>query len=103
MIENIGAKAACAQLEGWKPSEDGRDAIVKAILLQDFSQAFAFMTRVALKAEALGHHPEWFNVYNRVEILLTTHDADGVTDLDVQLAQFIDEISADRTSSQDPS
>ncbi|KAK0360118.1 hypothetical protein LTR94_028559, partial [Friedmanniomyces endolithicus] len=90
MIENIGAKAACAQLEGWKPSEDGRDAIVKAILLQDFSQAFAFMTRVALKAEALGHHPEWFNVYNRVEILLTTHDADGVTDLDLMAGVLAD-------------
>jgi 4a-hydroxytetrahydrobiopterin dehydratase len=56
------------------------------------------MSRVALQAEAMGHHPEWFNVYNRVEILLTTHDADGVTDHDVQLAQFIDSITNDLTT-----
>jgi 4a-hydroxytetrahydrobiopterin dehydratase len=97
MDGNIGAKAACAMLDGWKPGEDGRDAIVKAVLFHDFSAAFAFMTRVAMQAEAMGHHPEWFNVYNRVEILLTTHDADGVTDLDVEMAQFIDSITGDLT------
>ena len=60
-------------------------------LYQDFNAAFAFMTRVALKADKVDHHPEWSNVYNRVEILLTTHDAGGVTDLDVRMARFIDE------------
>ncbi|WEK40758.1 MAG: 4a-hydroxytetrahydrobiopterin dehydratase [Candidatus Brevundimonas colombiensis] len=99
MDGKIGAKAACARLQGWKPGEDGRDAIVKAVLFHDFSAAFAFMTRVAMQAEAMGHHPEWFNVYNRVEILLTTHDADGVTDHDVQLAHFIDSITSDLTPS----
>ena len=93
----IGARDACARLSGWSPSEDGRDAIVRAIMFHDFNAAFGFMSRVALKAEAMNHHPEWFNVYNRVEILLTTHDADGVTDLDVQLAQFIDSITGDLT------
>ena len=98
MDGNIGAKAACAVLNGWKPGEDGRDAIVKVVLFHDFNAAFGFMSRVALQAEAMGHHPEWFNVYNRVEILLTTHDADGVTDHDVQLAQFIDSITSDLTT-----
>jgi 4a-hydroxytetrahydrobiopterin dehydratase len=85
----IGAAAALAQLSGWSAAE-GRDAIVKAFKFADFNTAFGFMTRVALAAEKLDHHPEWFNVYNRVEVLLATHDADGVTELDVALAKFID-------------
>ncbi len=97
MADNIGARAACAMLDGWSPGEDGRDAIVRAILFPDFNAAFGFMTRVAIQAEAMNHHPEWFNVYNRVEILLTTHDTDGVSDLDVQMAQFIDSITNDLT------
>jgi 4a-hydroxytetrahydrobiopterin dehydratase len=86
----IGAAAALAQLEGWSATP-GRDAIAKTFKFADFNAAFAFMTRVALLAEKLDHHPEWFNVYNRVEVTLATHDAGGVTDLDVQMARFMDE------------
>ena len=85
----IGAQAALQQLSGWAAAE-GRDAIVKTFRFRDFNQAFGFMTRTALAAEKLDHHPEWFNVYNRVEVLLATHDADGVTALDVQLARIMD-------------
>lgn len=79
-----------AQLSGWTAAE-GREAIVKAFRFKDFNEAFGFMTRVALAAERLDHHPEWFNVYNRVDVLLTTHDADGVTDLDLALAKIMDD------------
>ena len=85
----IGAAAALAQLSGWAVAE-GRDAIVKTFKFEDFNAAFGWMTRVALAAEKLDHHPEWFNVYNRVEVLLATHDADGVTALDVTLAKIMD-------------
>jgi 4a-hydroxytetrahydrobiopterin dehydratase len=85
----IGAAAAIAQLDGWSAAPD-KDAIVKTFKFADFNEAFGFMTRVAIMADKLDHHPEWFNVYNRVEVLLNTHDADGVTELDVQLAKFMD-------------
>ena len=85
----IGAEAAIAQLDGWS-AVAGKDAITKTYRFADFNEAFGFMTRVALMADKLDHHPEWFNVYNRVEVLLTTHDADGVTELDVRLAKFMD-------------
>jgi 4a-hydroxytetrahydrobiopterin dehydratase len=85
----IGAAAALSQLTGWQAVE-GRDAISKTFRFKDFNAAFGFMTRVALEAEKRDHHPEWFNVYNRVEVVLTTHDADGVSALDVALAQFMD-------------
>lgn len=86
----IGAPAALAQLSGWSAAE-GRDAIVKAYRFKDFNEAFGFMTRIALAAEKLDHHPEWFNVYNRVDVTLATHDAGGVTELDVRLAGIMDE------------
>ena len=85
----IGAAAALAQLPGWSAAE-GRDAIVRTFKFADFNAAFGWMTRVALAAEKLDHHPEWFNVYSRVEVLLATHDADGVTELDVTLAKIMD-------------
>jgi 4a-hydroxytetrahydrobiopterin dehydratase len=85
----IGAAAALAQLSGWSAAE-GRDAIVKRFKFADFNAAFGWMTRVALAAEKLDHHPEWSNVYSRVEVLLTTHDADGVTQMDVTLAKIMD-------------
>ncbi|HVN01592.1 MAG TPA: 4a-hydroxytetrahydrobiopterin dehydratase [Caulobacteraceae bacterium] len=85
----IGAAAALAQLDGWR-AVDGRDAIAKTFRFADFNAAFGWMTRVALMADKLDHHPEWFNVYARVEVTLATHDADGVTELDVTLARFMD-------------
>ena len=86
----IGAAAALASLPGWSAAE-GRDAITKTFRFKDFNAAFGWMTRVALMADKLDHHPEWFNVYNRVDVLLATHDADGVTALDVTLATFMDQ------------
>ena len=86
----IGAAAAVAQQDGWTATGD-RDAITKTFRLGDFNRAFGFMTRVALLAEKLDHHPEWFNVYDRVEVLLSTHDANGVTELDLTMAKFMDE------------
>ena len=88
----IGAAAALAQLTGWAAA-DGRDAIVKTFRFKDFNAAFGWMTHIALAAEKLDHHPEWFNVYNRVEVTLATHDADGVTELDVKLARVMDDAS----------
>lgn len=88
----IGAAAALSQLTGWQKVE-GRDALSKTFRFKDFNAAFGFMTRVALEAEKHDHHPEWFNVYNRVEVILTTHDADGVSALDVALAQFMDTLA----------
>ena len=85
----LGAQAALAQLSGWAAA-DGRDAIVKTFEFEDFNAAFGWMTRVALKADKMDHHPEWSNVYATVEVLLATHDADGVTAKDVELASFMD-------------
>jgi 4a-hydroxytetrahydrobiopterin dehydratase len=81
--------AALAELKDWSPVPE-RDGIRKSFRFQDFVEAFGFMTRVALLAEKADHHPEWSNVYNRVEILLTTHDADGLSARDVALAKAID-------------
>ncbi len=86
----IGAEAALAKLPGWAKADGERDAICKTFKFKDFNAAFGFMTRVALMADKLDHHPEWFNVYNRVDVTLATHDADGVTELDVTLAAFMD-------------
>jgi len=91
----IGAAEAVKQLSGWKAAE-GRDAIEKTYKFEDFGQAFGWMSRIALAAEKLDHHPEWFNVYSRVEVLLATHDADGVTDLDVQLAKLMDKAAGEK-------
>jgi len=87
--QKIGAAAALAQLSGWR-AVDGRDAIAKEFRFKDFNAAFGFMSRVALHAEMADHHPEWFNVYNRVEVTLATHDAGGVTEKDLALAKFMD-------------
>ncbi len=85
----IDVQAALKDLPGWNAAS-GRDAIQRSFHFRDFNQAFGFMTRVALKAESMDHHPEWSNVYNRVEVVLATHDAGGVTELDVALARFMD-------------
>ncbi|MGA7450537.1 MAG: 4a-hydroxytetrahydrobiopterin dehydratase [Rhodoplanes sp.] len=80
------------KLPGWR-EVDGRDAITKTFTFADFSAAFGFMTRVALAAEKLDHHPEWFNVYKTVEVTLATHDAGGLTMRDVTLAETMDRIA----------
>jgi Pterin-4a-carbinolamine dehydratase len=90
--QKLSVADALAQLGGWQ-AVPGREAIAKHFKFADFNQAFGFMTRVALMADKLDHHPEWFNVYNRVEVVLSTHDAGGVTDHDVKLAQFMDGIA----------
>ena len=95
MVQKIGAAprdAALAELTGWKMTE-GRDALTRSLKFADFSSAFAFMTRVALAAEKLDHHPEWSNVWNRVEITLSTHDAGGLTQRDIDLAKIIDKLA----------
>ena len=82
---------AVQNLAGWSVSSGDRPAIERTLKFADFNTAFAFMTRVALKAETMDHHPEWSNVYNKVTVLLTTHDAGGVTELDTTMARFIDD------------
>jgi 4a-hydroxytetrahydrobiopterin dehydratase len=85
-------KSALAKLSGWS-EVSGRDAIAKTFTFKDFNQAFGFMTRVALLAEKMDHHPEWSNVYKTVAVTLATHDAGGVTDLDITLAEAMDRIA----------
>jgi 4a-hydroxytetrahydrobiopterin dehydratase len=89
---SAGAAAAAAPPAGGG-SGSARDALHRELRFASFSAAFAFMTRVALAAEVLNHHPEWSNVYNRVSITLTTHDAGGLTELDVQLATTVDKLA----------
>nr|XP_009933254.1 PREDICTED: pterin-4-alpha-carbinolamine dehydratase [Opisthocomus hoazin] len=78
---------------GWNEVE-GRDAIFKEFHFKDFNRAFGFMTRVALQAEKLDHHPEWFNVYNKVHITLSTHECGGLSERDINLASFIEQVAA---------
>ena len=85
-------KTALAKLNGWSEVE-GRDAISRKFAFKDFNEAFGFMARAALVAEKLDHHPEWFNVYNNVEVTLATHDAGGVTERDVALAEAMNRLA----------
>lgn len=85
-------KVALGKLSGWS-EVDGRDAIAKTFTFKDFNEAFGFMSRVALVAEKRDHHPEWRNVYKTVEVVLSTHDAGGVTEKDIALAQAMDAIA----------
>ena len=94
MATKIGAQEAVTKLSGWTVKAGDRDAIEKSFKFADFKTAFGFRSSCALKAEQMDHHPEWCNVYNRVEVTLTTHDADGVTALDVELATFMDGLAA---------
>ena len=91
-LDDAQRKEALAALSGWS-HEAKRDAIEKSFRFADFGEAFAFMTRVALEAEKADHHPEWSNVWNRVDILLTTHSAGGLTEKDVALARKIEAIA----------
>jgi 4a-hydroxytetrahydrobiopterin dehydratase len=92
MSERLQGEArgqALSELDGWREVE-GRDAIAKTFKFKDFSSAFAWMTRVAMAAEIADHHPEWTNVYNKVEVVLSTHDAGGLTEKDISLARRMD-------------
>ena len=95
-LENNVRAAELGNLEGWEEVV-GRDAIQKTFKFNNFNAAFGFMTRVAMKAEKMDHHPEWFNVYNRVEVTLTTHDADGLTMSDIKLAHFMNTAASDKS------
>ena len=95
MVERLSAEAraaALAKLNGWS-DVPGRDAIARTFTFKDFNEAFGFMTRAALVAEKTDHHPEWRNVYKTVEVVLATHDAGGVTALDIALAKAMNAIS----------
>src|ERR1700704_1767917 len=85
-------KSALAKLPGWSAAKD-RDAITRKFVFKDFNEAFGFMARAALVAEKLDHHPEWFNVYKTVEVTLSTHDAGGLTELDVKLAEAMNALA----------
>ncbi len=88
-LTEIERSDALAKLDGWRVAPD-RDAIEKSFQFDNFNAAWGFMSRIALQADKLDHHPEWFNVFGTVEITLTTHDCGGVSERDVQLATFID-------------
>jgi len=92
-LSDAERNAAMAELSGWTLAEDGL-SIARTLKFADFNAAFGFMTRVALYADKADHHPEWFNVYNRVELKLTTHDAGGLSKRDVAMARFVDTIAA---------
>lgn len=91
-LDGDARKLALAELPGWTLADD-REAIQKTFKFKDFNSAFGFMTRAALVAEKLDHHPEWFNVYNRVDVTLATHDAGGLTELDIKLANAMDKMA----------
>ena len=89
-LDTAARAAALKDLPEWHEVK-GRDAISRLFQFKDFNRAFAFMTRVALLAEKLDHHPEWFNVYNKIDVTLSTHDADGVTEADIAMAKAMEE------------
>lgn len=93
MAEKIDIDDAVGRLEGWGKADGGNLAITKTFKFADFSTAFGFMSAIATQAEKADHHPEWFNVYNTVEVALTTHDANGVTEKDVALAKKMDALA----------
>ncbi len=91
-LDDTARKGLSARLPGWRLA-DGRDAIHKTFKFTDFSEAFGFMSRAALVAEKMDHHPEWSNVWNRVDVTLSTHSAGGLTELDLELAEAMDKIA----------
>jgi 4a-hydroxytetrahydrobiopterin dehydratase len=92
-LDETARKGLSARLPHWRMVE-GRDAISRTFTFKDFNAAFGFMARAALVAEAMNHHPEWFNVWNRVDVTLSTHDAGGLTEKDLKLAEAMDRIDA---------
>lgn len=93
-LSDAARAEALAALSGWTEASD-RDAIAKTFTFKNFNAAFGWMARVALVAEKLDHHPEWTNVYRKVEVILSTHSAGGVTELDIKLAKKMDEFKGD--------
>lgn len=91
MYQKLDINSLLSQLKGWTVSDE-KEAIFKKFTFANFESAFNAMSEIAKKAEEMDHHPEWFNVYNRLEITLTTHDAGGVTSYDKELAEFIDRV-----------
>jgi 4a-hydroxytetrahydrobiopterin dehydratase len=91
-LDSAARKSALAKLNGWS-EVSGRDAITRKFTFKNFNEAFGFMTRAALVAEKMDHHPEWSNVYKTVDVTLSTHDAGGLTELDVKLAEAMDKIA----------
>ncbi len=88
-LEGTARTSALKELSSWRDVQ-GRDAITRKFEFRDFNEAFGFMTRVGLLAERMDHHPEWFNVYNKVEVTLSTHDAGGVTENDLKMAKAME-------------
>ena len=91
-LDSAARKSALAKLNGWS-EVSGRDAITRKFTFKNFSEAFGFMSRVALVAEKMDHHPEWSNVYKTVDVTLSTHDAGGLTELDVKLAEAMNALA----------
>ena len=91
-LDTTQRKTALTELNGWKEVE-GRDAIFKSFVFKNFNEAFGFMTRAALMAEKMDHHPEWFNVYKTVDVTLATHDPGGVTELDIKFAKAMNKMA----------
>jgi 4a-hydroxytetrahydrobiopterin dehydratase len=94
MRPTLDIESVLADLPGWSRAEGDRPAIARSFRFSDFNSAWGWMNQAALLAEKLDHHPEWSNVYGRVDVLLTTHDAGGVTELDVTMARFMDQAAA---------
>ena len=94
MGERIGAADLVAKCPNWAAVEGERDAVQRVFKFADFKTAWAFMSAAALKAEQMDHHPEWSNVYSTVDVVLTTHDVDGVSAKDIELATFMDDLAA---------
>ena len=100
--ERMGVQTALDQLQGWSAGPGHREALVKTFRFDDFNAAFGFMARVALMADKLDHHPEWFNVYNRVDVAWTSHDVQGVSARDVVMARLCDAAAARRLQTPAP-
>lgn len=95
MTDTLGADAFLKRFPDWQLAEgDDRDAVSRGFRFPDFKTSWAFMSGAALKAEQMDHHPEWFNVYGKVDVVLTTHDAGGVTEKDAELADFMDSLAS---------
>ena len=90
MVCKLSNEEVLTKLTKWELTEDNRDAIIRRFKFVDFKTAFSFMTNIALKAEEIGHHPEWFNVYNKVNVTLTTHDVGGLSEKDITLGAYLD-------------